>query len=218
MATTRRCPLRDRIGETGQGKETGVGGRFCWRYDPPRRELFQRMHDGAIGDIRAIYATYYTGPVKRMRARQAPPGDGRFEWQMRNWYNFVWICGDGYVEQACHSVDKTAWALKDASPIKAVAVGAGRRPTTRAIFSITCPSFTNLRTTCACFSGSDRSAIASTKMPIISWARKAWPKSRTGFPFGASKSGDIGPPGRRLTCIRWSTTSCRQHPQGRADQ
>jgi predicted dehydrogenase len=47
---------------------------------------------------------------------------------MRNWYNFTWLSGDGYVEQACHSVDKVAWALKDVPPIKAVAVGGRQTP------------------------------------------------------------------------------------------
>ena len=47
---------------------------------------------------------------------------------MRNWYNFTWLSGDGYVEQACHSVDKVAWALKDQPPLKAVAVGGRQTP------------------------------------------------------------------------------------------
>jgi len=110
-------------------KKLALVAGFCWRYDLPRRELFKRLHDGAIGDIRAIYATYYAGPVKRMPAPDTRLKDmGDLEWQMRNWYNFVWLSGDGYVEQACHSVDKTAWAMKDASPIKAVAVGGRQIP------------------------------------------------------------------------------------------
>ncbi len=102
---------------------------FCWRYDAPRREFYKRIHDGAIGDIRAIYATYYAGPVKPMPPASArPAGMGDLEWQLHNWYNFVWLSGDGYVEQACHSVDKVAWALKDQPPIKAVAVGGRQTP------------------------------------------------------------------------------------------
>ena len=31
-------------------------------------------------------------------------------------------------EQACHSVDKVAWGLKDQSPLKAVAVGGRQTP------------------------------------------------------------------------------------------
>src|SRR5438067_456023 len=102
---------------------------FCWRRDVPRREFYKRIHDGAIGDIRAIYATYYTGPVKPMPpASERPAGMGDLEWQMRNWYNFVWLSGDGYLEQACHSVDKVAWAMKDEIPLKAVAVGGRQTP------------------------------------------------------------------------------------------
>ncbi|HWH67864.1 MAG TPA: Gfo/Idh/MocA family oxidoreductase [Candidatus Sulfotelmatobacter sp.] len=110
-------------------KNLALVAGFCWRYDHARREFYKRIHDGAIGDIRAIYATYYAGTVKPMpAASERPASMGDLEWQMRNWYNFVWLSGDGYVEQACHSVDKVAWAMKDQPPIKAVAVGGRQTP------------------------------------------------------------------------------------------
>jgi predicted dehydrogenase len=110
-------------------KNLSLVAGFCWRRDAARREFYKRIHAGAIGEIRAIYATYYTGPVKPM-----PPADDRtsattdLEWQLRNWYNFVWLSGDGYVEQCCHSVDKVAWAMEDQPPVKAVAVGGRQIP------------------------------------------------------------------------------------------
>jgi predicted dehydrogenase len=107
-----------------KSKDLAIVAGFCWRYEPARREFYRRIHAGAIGDIRAIYATYYTGPVKPMPpASERPANMGDVEWQLRNWYNFGWLSGDGYVEQACHSVDKVAWAMKDQPPLKAVAVG-----------------------------------------------------------------------------------------------
>jgi myo-inositol 2-dehydrogenase/D-chiro-inositol 1-dehydrogenase len=112
-------------------KEKGISlvAGFCWRYETARREFYKRIHDGAIGDIRAIYATYYAGQVKPMPPASERAADvGDLEWQVRNWYNFTWLSGDGYVEQACHSVDKVAWALKDESPLKAVAVGGRDTP------------------------------------------------------------------------------------------
>jgi len=110
-------------------KKLALVAGFCWRYEGARQKFYKRIHEGAIGDIRAVYATYYTGPVKPMPPASSRPADmGDLEWQMRNWYNFTWLSGDGYVEQACHSVDKVGWALKDLSPLKAVAVGGRQTP------------------------------------------------------------------------------------------
>jgi myo-inositol 2-dehydrogenase / D-chiro-inositol 1-dehydrogenase len=110
-------------------KNLSLVAGFCWRRDVPRREFYKRIHGGAIGDIRAIYATYYTGPVKPMPpATERGANVGDLEWQLRNWYNFVWLSGDGYLEQCCHSVDKVAWAMKDQPPLKAVAVGGRQTP------------------------------------------------------------------------------------------
>ena len=115
--------------EIAKQKNLALVAGFCWRYDYPRRELFKRIHEGAIGDIRTIYSTYYTGPVKPMPPANTRPADATdVQWQLRNWYNFVWLCGDGLVEQAVHSIDKIAWAMKDTHPIKAVAVGGRQSP------------------------------------------------------------------------------------------
>jgi len=115
--------------KVARDKKVSLVAGFCWRRDTARREFYKRIHGGAIGDIRAIYATYYTGPVKPMPAASDRGADvGDLEWQLRNWYNFVWLSGDGYVEQCCHSVDKVAWGLKDQAPLKAVAVGGRQIP------------------------------------------------------------------------------------------
>ena len=115
--------------KAARDKNLSLVAGFCWRYEGARREFYKRIHDGAIGDLRAIYATYYAGQVKPMPpATDRPAEFTDLEWQIRNWYNFVWLSGDGYVEQACHSVDKVAWALKDQSPLKAVAVGGRQTP------------------------------------------------------------------------------------------
>src|SRR5688572_926518 len=115
--------------EDSKKKNLAVVAGFCWRYDTARREFFKRLHDGIIGDVRALYHTYYTGPVKPM-----PPASARkegmtdVEWQVRNWYNFTWLSGDGLTEQAVHSVDKLAWAMKDVPPLRCTAVGGRQTP------------------------------------------------------------------------------------------
>lgn len=115
--------------EEAKQKKLAVVAGFCWRYDLARREFYKRIHEGAIGDLRAVYATYLTGPVKPMPpADRRPAGMSDVEWQLRNWYNFVWLCGDGLVEQACHSVDKIAWAMNGLLPAKAVGNGGRQIP------------------------------------------------------------------------------------------
>jgi predicted dehydrogenase len=61
-------------------------------------------------------------------ASERPAGMGDVEWQVRNWYNFGWLSGDGLVEQAVHSVDKIMWVMKDVPPLKAVATGGRQTP------------------------------------------------------------------------------------------
>lgn len=110
-------------------KDISLVAGFCWRYSNYIVDTFKQVHDGAIGDIVAYYATYYTSPVKPMPpASQRPAGISDTEWQIRNWYNFQWLCGDSIVEQAVHSVDKIAWAMKDQPPVSCVGVGGRQIP------------------------------------------------------------------------------------------
>jgi predicted dehydrogenase len=102
---------------------------FCYRYSQHGRPLFERIHNGDIGDIRSIHSLYYAGPVKAMPEDSArPDGMSDTEWQIKNWYNFTWLSGDGIVEQGCHNVDRIAWAFKDAPPVAAMGSGGRTRP------------------------------------------------------------------------------------------
>jgi myo-inositol 2-dehydrogenase/D-chiro-inositol 1-dehydrogenase len=110
-------------------KNVSLVSGFCWRYSNYIRETFERVAGGAIGEIVAYYATYYTSPVKPMPpAATRPEGISDVEWMIRNWYNFTWLSGDGLVEQAIHSADKIAWAMKDQPPVSCVAVGGRQIP------------------------------------------------------------------------------------------
>jgi len=105
-------------------KNLALVAGFCWRYNNMIQDTFQQVESGAIGRLVAYYATYYTNPVKPMPpASTRPAGMSDVEWQIRNWYNFVWLCGDSLVEQAVHSVDKIAWAMHDEAPVSCVGVG-----------------------------------------------------------------------------------------------
>ena len=44
------------------------------------------------------------------------------EYQMRNWYYFVWLCGDHITEQHIHNIDVINW-FKGGYPVKAQGMG-----------------------------------------------------------------------------------------------
>lgn len=91
-------------------------------------ETYEKVRNGAIGDIVAGYAMYLSGPVMHANARDEKWGD--MEWQHRNWYSFLWICGDQIVEQHFHNIDTMNWFL-GSHPVKARAYGgAAWRPRT----------------------------------------------------------------------------------------
>ena len=96
---------------------------FCWRYDHALRAVADQIRAGTIGDVRAIYATYYRGSLDHKY--HGPRGQmSDLEWQIRDWYGYLWISGDVTVLlSGGHSVDKMSWWLDDEMPINAVAVG-----------------------------------------------------------------------------------------------
>jgi predicted dehydrogenase len=83
-------------------------------------ETVDKIKNGAIGDIVALNAYYLSGPVFHAQARDAKWGD--MEWQHRNWYSFIWICGDQIVEQHFHNIDFINWVM-GTHPVKVFASG-----------------------------------------------------------------------------------------------
>jgi predicted dehydrogenase len=90
------------------------------RSDPFYIEWVDKIRNGALGDVTALYAYWVGGPVIQQRARNAQWGD--FEWEHRAWYSYVWICGDQVVEQHLHNIDVCNWIM-GTHPVKVQASG-----------------------------------------------------------------------------------------------
>ncbi len=89
------------------------------RHQAPYIETIKRVHEGAIGDIVAARC-HWNQDILWKVPRKAEWTD--LVWQMRNWYNFTWLCGDHIVEQHVHNLDVINWALK-AHPVRCVGMG-----------------------------------------------------------------------------------------------
>ena len=106
--------------QEAESKRLSVVSGLCYRYDPGMRATFARIHDGIVGDIVAMQTSYDTHGLW-MHPRQ--PSWSDMEWQVRNWLYFTWLSGDFNVEQHVHSLDKTAWAMRDQYPISCSGTG-----------------------------------------------------------------------------------------------
>jgi len=104
-----------------QAKEKGLSfvSGLCQRDNPCLVEAQKRIGDGAIGDVYALYANDYRGPIWE-KPRQADWTD--MHYQMRNWYYYTWLSGDFNVEQHIHFLDLCAW-VKGGYPDKAIGTG-----------------------------------------------------------------------------------------------
>src|SRR5437762_1090632 len=82
-------------------------------------ESLKRIHDGAIGNIVGGLA-YWNQAELWVHTREAGWSD--MEYELRNWYHFVWLCGDHIVEQHVHNLDVINWAIGH-PPVRAVGMG-----------------------------------------------------------------------------------------------
>jgi predicted dehydrogenase len=81
------------------------------------RELYRRKDK--IGDIVSAQAWWNNDGVW---VNPRKPGQTEMEYQMRNWYYFVWLCGDHIVEQHIHNIDVINW-FKGGYPVRAQGMG-----------------------------------------------------------------------------------------------
>jgi predicted dehydrogenase len=114
---------------TAKEKNLSIVAGFNVRYDTTHQEFMKSVHDGKMGDVMSLRDHRLGTPVKPMPPPESRPKEmGDVEWQLRNWYNFFWLSGDGLVEQAVHHVDRIMWVMQDAPPLECIANGGRNSP------------------------------------------------------------------------------------------
>lgn len=101
-------------------KNLSIVSGLAMRYSHGHREIIKRLHQGDVGDIRAVQANDFRGPLW-VKPRQ--PGWTEMEYHLRNWYYFTWLSGDFNVEQHIHLLDLCSWIMKDEYPVRAYGTG-----------------------------------------------------------------------------------------------
>ena len=86
-----------RVAKKAREKNLSLMSGFCWRYDFPKRAIFERILDGEIGDVVSIYNTYNTGALWSYPRKE---GWNDMEYKLRNWLYYNRLSGDHIIEQA----------------------------------------------------------------------------------------------------------------------
>lgn len=105
--------------EEAKNKKLAVVAGTQRRHEAGYLESMKRIHDGAIGEITGGQVYWNQGAIWAVKRK---PEWSDTEYQLRNWYHYVWLCGDHIVEQHVHNLDVACWAL-GAHPDRAVGMG-----------------------------------------------------------------------------------------------
>lgn len=106
------------------------------RYDNRYQDLVKRMQDGEIGELLAGQCYWNNGSYIGAWANGKEGTEDTLEYQIRNWWCFIWASGDNIVEQHVHNIDVLMWAFgSDLMPVE-VTTGLGGRST-----DLPCPRY-----------------------------------------------------------------------------
>ena len=103
--------------EMAKQKKLNVVVGLQRHYQNSYRELYKQKDK--IGDITSAQAWWNNDGVW---VRERKNNQTEMEYQMRNWYYFVWLCGDHITEQHIHNIDVVNW-FKGSYPVKAQGMG-----------------------------------------------------------------------------------------------
>ena len=103
--------------EIAKQKKLNVVVGLQRHYQNSYRELYAKKN--LIGDITSAQAWWNNDGVW---VKPRTYNQTEMEYQMRNWYYFVWLCGDHINEQHIHNIDVINW-FKGSHPVKAQGMG-----------------------------------------------------------------------------------------------
>lgn len=114
------CRIMYDMGEEARRKGLKVAAGTQRRHQASYLETIRRIWDGVIGEVTALRAYWVNGgPIWH----RGDHGATDLERQIRNWYHYIWLCGDHIVEQHVHNIDVCNWIMKD-HPVRAWGMGA----------------------------------------------------------------------------------------------
>jgi len=112
-----------KLGEESVARNIKVGVGLMCRHCLARKELFDRIKSGQIGDIILLRAYRQAGTTAKEYVRSYKPGPmSELLYQIHWFHSFLWASGGAYSDFLIHNIDECCW-MKDAWPVQARASG-----------------------------------------------------------------------------------------------
>jgi predicted dehydrogenase len=175
-----------KLAEQSEKRNLKVGVGLMCRHCAARKELFQRIKDGQIGDLITLRA-YRLGSAGGSTGPK-PADQSELLYQIRKFHSFLWASGGVFMDFLIHNIDECCW-MKDAWPVQAQGYG-GRQSRGNTVdqnfdhysveytFADGTKLLVGARNTPGCHNefasyahGSKGSAVISTQMHTPSYAR-----------------------------------------------
>ena len=110
------------LGEESERLGLKVGVGLMCRHCVARKELFNRIKDGQIGDITMMRAYRLAGITATAFSPPKPANISELHYQIQRFHSFLWASGGAYSDFLIHNIDECCW-MKDAWPISAKSNG-----------------------------------------------------------------------------------------------
>jgi predicted dehydrogenase len=111
-----------KLAEASEKKNLKVGVGLMCRHCAARRELYQRIKDGQIGDLVLLRAYRVAGPTGSAFVERNNSNLSELMYQIRSFHAFLWLSGGAFSDFLIHNIDECCW-MKDAWPVEAKGFG-----------------------------------------------------------------------------------------------
>ncbi|MBX7166435.1 MAG: Gfo/Idh/MocA family oxidoreductase [Pirellulales bacterium] len=110
------------LAEQSVDKNLKVGVGLMCRHCLARRELFDRIQIGEMGDLIMLRAYRMAGPTAHAFCGPKPADMSELLYQIQEFHAFLWASGGAYSDFLIHNIDECCW-MKDAWPVEAQSCG-----------------------------------------------------------------------------------------------
>lgn len=110
------------LNEIAKAKGLKVAVGLMCRHCKVRKELYNKVQDGAIGDIILARAYRMQAPVASCFSTRRPEDTPELMWQIQRFHSFLWASGGSYSDFFIHNIDEACW-MKNDWPVEAQASG-----------------------------------------------------------------------------------------------